>query len=103
MTPLPDDLERAFDQFLTYLIQCQFLCSDVIGPYIGRISYGFPEVKSILAYEMFDYNVHAGMLRKPGDLERRRHRRLRGRRRRGRRRGLQRGVKTASRARSSAT
>ena len=32
MTPLPDDLERAFDQFLTYLIQCQFLCSDVIGP-----------------------------------------------------------------------
>ena len=64
MSPLPDDLERAFDQYLTYLIQCQLFCSDLIGPYIGRISYGFPEVKSILAYEMFDYNVHAGMLRK---------------------------------------
>ncbi len=29
MTPLPDEIERAFDQFATYLIQALYLCSDI--------------------------------------------------------------------------
>ena len=64
MESLPEELERAFDQLLTYLIQAQYFCSDVIGPYIGRIHYQFLEVKSYLAYELFDYNLHCGILRK---------------------------------------
>jgi hypothetical protein len=64
MEPLSSELERAFDQLLTYLIQAQYFCSDVIGPYNGRIHYQFLEVKSYLAYELFDYNLHAGILRK---------------------------------------
>src|SRR5262249_10204634 len=64
MTPLPDDLERAFDQFATYLIQAMYLCSDASGPWNGLIHYGFAEVKSFLAYELFDYNLMCGLLRK---------------------------------------
>ncbi len=64
MTPLPDDLERAFDQFATYLIQALYLCSDASGPWNGLIHYGFAEVKSYLAYELFDYNLMCGLLRK---------------------------------------
>lgn len=64
MTALPDDLERAFDQFATYLMQAMYFCSDAIGPWQGLIHYGFAEVKSYLAYELFDYNVMSGLLRK---------------------------------------
>lgn len=64
LTPLPDDLERAFDQFATYLIQALYLCSDASGPWNGLIHYGFAEVKSFLAYELFDYNLMSGLLRK---------------------------------------
>ncbi len=64
MTPLAEDLERAFDQFATYLIQAMFLCSDASGPWNGLIHYGFAEIKSYLAYELFDYNLMCGLLRK---------------------------------------
>ena len=64
MRPLPPEIERAFDQFLTYIIQCQYLCSDILGPWIRLVHYNFPEVKSYLAYELFDYSLHCGMLRK---------------------------------------
>ncbi len=64
MEPLSPDLERAFDQFLTYLIQCQYFCSDAMGPWIGRVHFDFVEIKSYLAYELFDYNLHCGVLRK---------------------------------------
>jgi hypothetical protein len=64
MTALPDDLERAFDQFATYLIQALYLCSDGGGPWVGLIHYGFAEIKSYLAYELFDYNLMCGLLRK---------------------------------------
>ncbi len=64
MEPLPEELERATDQLMTHLISCQYFCSDVLGPYIGRTHYAFVEVKGYLAYELFDYNLHAGMLRK---------------------------------------
>ncbi|MEE9284433.1 MAG: hypothetical protein V3V35_01755 [Dehalococcoidia bacterium] len=64
MQPLPQDLERAFDQFLTYLIQSQYFCSDVMGPWIGLVHYAFVELKSYLAYELFDYNTHSAVLRK---------------------------------------
>jgi hypothetical protein len=63
MTPLSTDLERAFDQFATYLIQAFHLCSDASGPWNGLIHYGFAEVKSYLAYELFDYNLMSGLLR----------------------------------------
>ncbi|MCL0101498.1 hypothetical protein M1O29_00215 [Dehalococcoidia bacterium] len=64
MERLPEDQERALDQILTYLTQCQYFCSDVLGPYIGRMHYAFLEVKGYLAYELFDYNLHAGVMRK---------------------------------------
>jgi len=64
MTPLGAGVERAFDQFATYLIQAMYLCSDASGPWNGLIHYGFAEVKSFLAYELFDYNLMCGLLRK---------------------------------------
>ncbi len=64
MAPIPPELERAFDQFATYVIQALYLCSDASGPWNGLIHYGFAEVKSYLAYELFDYNLMAGLLRK---------------------------------------
>jgi hypothetical protein len=64
MTPMPDELERAFDQFATYLIQVLYLCSDMTGPWNGLIHYAFAEVKSYLTYELFDYNLMCGLLRK---------------------------------------
>jgi hypothetical protein len=64
ITPLPDELERAFDQFATYLMQALYLCSDIGGPWMGLIHYAFAEVKSYLSYELFDYNLMCGLLRK---------------------------------------
>ena len=64
MAPLTPHLERAFDQYATYLMQCQYLCSDLMGPWMGLIHYGFAEVKSYMAYELFDYNLHCSVLRK---------------------------------------
>ena len=64
MKPLSPDLERAFDQLLTYLIQCEYFCSDAMGPWIGLVHYAFVEIKSYLAYELFDYNLACGTLRK---------------------------------------
>ncbi|MGO9056632.1 MAG: hypothetical protein ACLQU2_04505 [Candidatus Binataceae bacterium] len=64
MTPLPDEIERAFDQFATYLMQALYLCSDLHGPWQGLIHYAFAEVKSYIAYELFDYNLMCGLLRK---------------------------------------
>jgi hypothetical protein len=63
-TALDPELERAFDQYLTYLMESQYFCSDVIGPWIGLIHYAFVEIKSYLAYELFDYNLHCNVLRK---------------------------------------
>jgi hypothetical protein len=64
MTPLSDEMERAFDQFATYLLQALYLCSDAGGPWMGLIHYAFAEVKSYLSYELFDYNLMCGLLRK---------------------------------------
>ncbi len=64
MQALPDDLERAFDQLLTYLIQCQIIAADISGPWIRLIHNSFLEIKSYLAYELFDYNLAGGVLRK---------------------------------------
>lgn len=64
MERLSPQRERAFDQFATYLIQAQQFCSDVMGPFIGRVHYQFMEVKTLMACELFDYNLHCAMLRK---------------------------------------
>ncbi|MSQ26351.1 MAG: hypothetical protein EXR49_08850 [Dehalococcoidia bacterium] len=64
MECLSPQMERAFDQFATYLIQAQQFCSDAMGPFIGRVHYQFMEVKTLMACELFDYNLHCAMLRK---------------------------------------
>ncbi|MCE2391390.1 MAG: hypothetical protein J4G09_07890 [Proteobacteria bacterium] len=64
MQRLPPPLERAFDQILTWLLQCEYFCSDAVGGYVGRLHYRFVEIKSYLAYEIFDYALHANALRK---------------------------------------
>ena len=53
--------ERTFDQFATYLMQALYLCSDLHGPWQGLIHYAFAEVKSYIAYELFDYNLMGGL------------------------------------------
>jgi hypothetical protein len=64
MTPLAPEMERAFDQLLTYLIQCQYFCSDAFGPWLRLIHHAYFEVLSYGTYELFDYNLHAAVLRK---------------------------------------
>ena len=53
-TPWRSAIERAWDQFLTYLSQCQYFCSDVIGPWLRLVHHAFLEVLSYLSYELFE-------------------------------------------------
>jgi hypothetical protein len=53
LAPLPDELERAMCQVCTEMAQRAAVWHVVVGGWLPRISYGFHEIKVLLATEVF--------------------------------------------------
>lgn len=52
--PLPDDIERAMCQVCTELSERGLLVVDVLGKWLPELSYGYHEVKTVLATQIFE-------------------------------------------------
>ena len=52
--PLPDELERAICQVCTELSERGLLVVDVLGKWLPELSYGYHEVKTFLATQIFE-------------------------------------------------
>jgi len=64
LTPLSDEVEAAVCQVCTALSEDGFAAQQVIGRWLERIAYGFLEVKSFLATQVFDAGRHCEAFRK---------------------------------------
>jgi len=64
LTPLPVRTERALDQLYTRLSEQGFATQQVLGKWLERIAYGFIEIKSFLATQLFDNGRHCEVFRK---------------------------------------
>jgi len=64
LTPLPAEVEAAVCQLCTTLSEDGFAAQQVIGRWLERIAYGFLEVKSFLATQVFDAGRHCEAFRK---------------------------------------
>jgi hypothetical protein len=64
LTPLPDEVEAAVCQLCTSLSEDGFAAQQVIGRWLERMAYGFLEVKSFLATQVFDAGRHCEAYRK---------------------------------------
>lgn len=64
LTPLPAEVEAAVCQVCTMLSEDAFAAQQVIGRWLERIAYGFLEVKSFLATQVFDAGRHCEAFRK---------------------------------------
>ena len=64
LTELPDEQEHALCQVATYLSETGFAAQTVVGSWLERIAYGFLEVKSFLATQVFDAGRHCEAFRK---------------------------------------
>jgi hypothetical protein len=64
LTPLPDEVEAAVCQLCTALSEDGFAAQQVIGRWLERIAYGYLEVKSFLATQVFDAGRHCEAFRK---------------------------------------
>jgi len=64
LTPLPQDIELATCQLCTELSQQASIESEVLAQWIYRMSYGYYEVKSFLATQVFDAARHADAFRR---------------------------------------
>ncbi|MEX2238843.1 MAG: hypothetical protein WEB00_15065 [Dehalococcoidia bacterium] len=54
LEPLPDDIERAICQICTELSERGLLVVDVLGKWLPDLSYGYHEVKTLLATQIFE-------------------------------------------------
>jgi hypothetical protein len=52
--PLPEDIERAICQVCTELSERGLLIVDVLGKWLPELSYGYHEVKTVLATQIFE-------------------------------------------------
>lgn len=52
--PLPADIERAICQVCTTLSERGLLVTDVLGKWLPELSYGYHEVKAVLATQIFE-------------------------------------------------
>lgn len=64
LAPLPDELEHAICQVCTYLSEQGYAAQAVVAKWLERIAYGFLEVKSFLATQVFDAGRHCEAFRK---------------------------------------
>ncbi|MBI2759844.1 MAG: hypothetical protein HYX51_00250 [Chloroflexi bacterium] len=64
LVPLPDEQEAAICQVATHLSEKGYAAQVVIGRWLERIAYGFLEVKSYLATQVFDAGRHCEAFRK---------------------------------------
>lgn len=64
IAPLAPDLELAMAQFATVLSENALVCLDVIARWLREISYGFHEVKLLMAVQEFEAGRHFEALRK---------------------------------------
>ena len=61
---LPDEINRAFAQLLTFLTEVEMIATDVPAAWIGRLNNNFVEVKNFMATQVMDEARHAEVFRK---------------------------------------
>jgi hypothetical protein len=64
LTPLPDDVERAYSQFCTFLTEVEFIAGDTPAQWLPQISNDHFEVKMFLASQIMDEARHLDVFRK---------------------------------------
>ena len=64
LTPLPDDVERAYSQFCTFLTEVEFIAGDTPSQWLPQISNDHYEVKMFLASQIMDEARHLDVFRK---------------------------------------
>ncbi len=64
LKPLPDDVERAYSQFCTFLTEVEFIAGDTPSQWLPAISNEHYEVKMFLASQIMDEARHLDVFRK---------------------------------------
>jgi len=64
LQPLPDDVERAMCQICTELSVSALLTIDTLGKWLKELSYGYHEVKTFLATQIYEASLHFEVFRK---------------------------------------
>ena len=64
LKPLPDDVERAYSQFCTFLTEVEFIAGDTPAQWLPQISNEHYEVKMFLASQIMDEARHLDVFRK---------------------------------------
>jgi hypothetical protein len=64
LKPLPDDVERAYSQFCTFLTEVEFIAGDTPSQWLPQISNDHYEVKMFLASQIMDEARHLDVFRK---------------------------------------
>ncbi len=64
LTPLPDEIERAYSQFCTFLTEVEFIAGDTPAQWLPLISNDHYEVKMFLASQIMDEARHLDVFRK---------------------------------------
>ena len=64
LKPLPDDIERAYSQFCTFLTEVEFIAGDTPAYWLPQISNEHYEVKMFLASQIMDEARHLDVFRK---------------------------------------
>lgn len=64
LRPLPDDVERAYSQFCTFLTEVEFIAGDTPAQWLPQISNEHYEVKMFLASQIMDEARHLDVFRK---------------------------------------
>jgi len=64
LKPLPDQVERAYSQFCTFLTEVEFIAGDTPGQWLPKISNDHFEVKLFLASQIMDEARHLDVFRK---------------------------------------
>jgi hypothetical protein len=64
LRPLPDDVERAYSQFCTFLTEVEFIAGDTPSQWLPQISNDHYEVKMFLASQIMDEARHLDVFRK---------------------------------------
>ena len=64
LRPLPDDVERAYSQFCTFLTEVEFIAGDTPAQWLPQISNDHYEVKMFLASQIMDEARHLDVFRK---------------------------------------
>ena len=64
LKPLPDDVERAYSQFCTFLTEVEFIAGDTPAQWLPQVSNDHYEVKMFLASQIMDEARHLDVFRK---------------------------------------